>query len=222
MKGAVEAWRRYAAEGLGTFALVAVGTGAQAVSASTGAFGAAGIALVFGLVVAIVVAATGHLSGAHINPAVTVALWSARRFPSRHVVPYIAFQCCGAIAASLAVCWVLDSSLANGITLPTVPIERAFAIEAGFSGLLAFVIVAVATDERSPRGIAPFAIGAVVLCGALVAGPATGGSFNPARSLGPAVAAAHWNHLWLYWIAPMLGMVAAARTYELLRPAQHP
>lgn len=188
-------------------------------SASTGAFGAVGTALAFGLVVAFVVAATGHLSGAHINPAVTVALWSTRRFPAQDVLPYVMSQCVGAILASLAVRWTLGSDGYIGITLPSISVERAFVVEAGFSAALAFVISAVATDSRTPRGIAPFAIGSVVLSGALVAGPVTGGSFNPARSLGPAVAGADLGFLWLYWTAPVVGMLAAAQLYESLRPA---
>src|SRR5215207_4097058 len=100
-------WRRYAAEAIGTFALVAVGPGAAMVAASTQAFGHIGVALAFGLVIAFVVASTGHLGGAHINPSVTLAFWSVRRFPSRDVIPYIAAQCIGAIAASFALRWIL-------------------------------------------------------------------------------------------------------------------
>src|SRR5829696_6188824 len=110
--------RRYAAEALGTFVLVAIGPGAAMVAAKTGAFGHAGVALAFGLAVTLIVAATGHLGGAHVNPAVTVGLWSVRRFPAREVVPYVLAQCAGAVAASL-----------------------------------------VATDERTPSGIAPFVPG---------------------------------------------------------------
>jgi len=212
-------WRRYAAEAIGTFALVAVGPGAIMVSASTHAFGHAGVALAFGLVIAFVVAATGHLGGAHINPAVTIAFWSVRRFPAREVVPYVVAQCAGAAAAAFALRWILGPVGALGATIPAVSLGRAFAVEFGYSALLAFVIMGVATDERAPAGVAPFALGATVLAGALVTGPLTGGSFNPARSLGPALAGGGWAAHWLYWAAPISGMIAAMHLYERLRPA---
>jgi aquaporin NIP len=193
----VDDWRRYAAEALGTFALVAVGPGAVMVAASTHAFGGSGVALAFGLVVTIVVAATGHLGGAHINPAVTIGFWSVRRFPGRDVLPYIVAQCLGAVAASVALGWILGPIGNFGATVPALSVGRSFAVEAGYSGLLAFVIMGVATDARTPPSVAPFAIGATVFAGALVTGPLTGGSFNPARSLGPAVAGNVWTAHWL-------------------------
>jgi MIP family channel proteins len=189
------------------------------VSASTHAFGHMGVALAFGLVIAFVVAATGHLSGAHINPAVTIAFWSVRRFPAREVVPYVVAQCLGATAAAFTLRWILGPVGALGATVPALPLDRAFAVEFGYSALLAFVIMGVATDERAPGGVAPFALGATVFAGALVTGPLTGGSFNPARSLGPALAGGGWAAHWLYWAAPILGMIVAMRVYELLRPA---
>ncbi len=211
--------RRYIAEVLGTFMLVAVGPGAVMVSAATGAFDHIGIALAFGLVITFVVAATGHLGGAHINPAVTIALWSVRRFKTRDVIPYIASQCLGATLAAFALRWILGPVGNLGATTPTIPIERAFAVEAGYSAILAFVIMGVATDKRAATGIAPIAIGATVFAGALVTGPLTGGSFNPARSLGPALAGGGWAAHWIYWLAPIAGMLVAARLYDILRPA---
>jgi MIP family channel proteins len=215
-------WRQYASETLGTFALVAVGPGAAMVAASSHAFGHTGVALAFGLVIAFVVASTGHLGGAHINPAVTIAFWSVRRFPGRDVIPYIAAQCLGATAAAFALRWILGPVGQLGASVPALSLGRAFAVEFGYSALLAFVIMGVATDDRSPAGVAPFALGATVFAGALVAGPLTGGSFNPARSLGPALAGGEWSAHWLYWLAPTLGMVVAMRLYEALRPASAP
>ena len=214
--------RRWAAEALGTFALVAVGPGAAMVAARTGAFGHTGVALAFGLVVTLVVAATGHLGGAHVNPAVTIALWSVRRFPGREVLPYVVAQCAGAVAASLALRWVLGDAGGHGETVPALTVGRTFAVEAGYSALLAFSIRAVATDERAQAAAAPFVVGATVFAGALVTGPLTGGSFNPARTLGPAVAGGVWTAHWLYWAAPILGMVAAVHAYERLRGASAP
>jgi aquaporin NIP len=210
------------AEAIGTFALVAVGPGAVMVSASTHAFGHTGIALAFGLVIAFVVAATGHLGGAHINPAVTIAFWSVRRFPSRDVVPYVVAQCVGATAAAFTLRWLLGPVGRLGATVPAISLGRGFAVELGYSALVAFVIMGVATDERTPAGVAPFALGATVFAGALVTGPLTGGSFNPARSLGPALAGGPWTAHWIYWLAPIAGMVAAMHVYELLRPAAAP
>jgi aquaporin NIP len=211
--------RRYVAELIGTFALVAIGPGAVMVAASTHAFGQVGIALAFGLVITLCVAATGHVSGAHINPAVTIGFWSIGRFPIRDVVPYVAAQCVGAIAASGFLRWVLGPIANLGATVPALALPQAFTVELGYSALLAFVIMGVATDDRARPAVAPFAIGATVGAGALVTGPLTGGSFNPARSLGPAVVSGVWSAQWLYWIAPIAGMVLAMRLYGCLQPA---
>jgi MIP family channel proteins len=199
--------------------LVALGPGAAMVSASTGAFGHAGIALAFGLAVTIIVAATGHLGGAHINPAVTIGFWSVRRFPLADVLPYVIAQCLGAIAASTVSAWILGPVGDFGATLPSLTIARSFAVEFGYTAILGLVIMGVATDERTPVSVAPFAIGATVFLGALVTGPLTGGSFNPARSLGPAVIGGIWLGHWIYWVAPILGMIVGMRLYDLLRPA---
>ena len=212
-----DAVRRYVAEALGTFALVAIGPGAVMVSARTQAFGHSGVALAFGLAVTLIVASSGHLGGAHVNPAVTIGFWSVRRFPGRDVLPYVAAQCVGAIAASFTLRWLLGPVGRFGATVPALPVPQAFVVELGYTGLLAFVIIAVATDPRTPPAVAPFAIGATVFAGALVTGPLTGGSFNPARTLGPAVAGGVWTTHWLYWVAPILGMVLAMRLYESLR-----
>ncbi len=212
--------RRYLAEAFGTFALVALGPGAVMVSASTHAFGHLGVALAFGLVVTIVVASTGHLGGAHINPAVTIGFWTVRRFPGKDVIPYIAAQCIGAVAASAFLAWLLGAVGNYGATLPALSVARSFAVEFGYTAILGLVIMGVATDERTPVSVAPFAIGATVFLGALVTGPLTGGSFNPARSLGPALVGGLWEAHWLYWLAPILGMIAGMRLYDMLRPAK--
>ena len=207
--------RRCAAEAVGTFALVAIGPGAAMVAAKTQAFGHAGVALAFGLAVTLVVASSGHIGGAHINPAVTLGFWSLGRFPARDVVPYIGAQCAGAIAASALSVWLLGPVGDFGATIPSVTVARAFVVEMGYTALLGFVILG-ATDERSPAAAVPFAIGATVYAGALVTGPLTGGSFNPARSLGPAVVGGVWTAHWLYWLAPIVGMVIGMRAYGWL------
>ena len=141
--------RRYVAELCGTFALVAVGPGAAMVAAKTGAFGLSGIALAFGVAVTIVVASSGHLGGAHINPAVTLGFWSVRRFPARDVIPYAVAQCAGAIAASFLLRWLLGPVGNFGATVPALPLAQSFVVEAGYSGLLGFVImVSQPTNEH--------------------------------------------------------------------------
>ena len=211
--------RRCVAELLGTFALVAIGPGAAMVAARTHAFGHMGVSLAFGLAVTIIVASSGHLGGAHINPAVTIGFWSVGKFRRSDVLPYIASQCIGAVLASYLCGWVLGPVGDFGATLPALALPQSFVVEMAYSGMLAFVIMGVATDPRTPPAVAPFAIGATVFAGALVTGPLTGGSFNPARSLGPAVASGNWTAHWLYWLAPVVGMIAAMRLYELLRSA---
>lgn len=210
--------RRCVVEALGTFTLVALGPGAVMVAARTNAFGHAGVALAFGLAVAVIVASTGHLSGAHVNPAVTLGLWSTRRFPSRDVMPYVAAQCVGAIGASFLLGWLLGPVGNFGATVPSLPLAQSFVVEMGYSGLLGFAIMGAAVDRRAHESVAPFAIGATVFAGALVTGPLTGGSFNPARSFGPAVASGVWTAHWLYWLAPVVGMMLAMRLYDIVRP----
>lgn len=211
--------RRCIAELFGTFVLVALGPGAVMVAARTHAFGPAGVALAFGLAVTLVVASTGHIGGAHINPAVTLGFWSIGRFRSSDVLPYIVAQCVGAVLASFLCGWLLGPVGSFGATIPALPLAQSFVVEMGYTGVLGFVIMGVATDERTPTAVAPFAIGITVFAGALVTGPLTGGSFNPARSLGPALASGNWTAHWLYWLAPIVGMVLAMHFYEQLRPA---
>ena len=211
--------RRLGAEAIGTFFLVFIGPGSVMVDAySGGAVGHVGVALAFAFVVIAMVFALGHLSGAHINPAVTIAFWSVGRFPAVEVVPYVLAQCAGATAASLALRAILGPVGRLGATLPAVPMAAAFGVEWLLSFALMFVIMAVATDDRVADGFAPLAVGLTVGFCALMAGPLTGASMNPARSLGPALVAGFWGAQWLYWLAPITGMLAAARVYDLLRP----
>jgi aquaporin Z len=215
--------RRAAAEALGTFFLVLIGPGAVRLTAySGGTVSHVGVALAFAFVVVAMVYAVGHLSGAHINPAVTLAFWSVRRFPSTEVVPYVAAQCSGAVAASLLSRWALGTVGAVGATLPTLPLPAAFGVEWLLSFVLMFVIMAVATDRRVADGFAAIAVGLTVGFCAMVGGPLTGASMNPARSLGPAVAGGSWHGHWLYWIAPITAMMAAARVYDGLRHVEPP
>jgi MIP family channel proteins len=216
-------FRRALAEALGTFFLVLIGPGTATVNAySGGQLGSVGIALAFAFVVTSMIYALGHLSGAHINPAVTIGFWSVRRFPAGEVFPYILAQCGGAVGAALVLEGVFGSAGGLGSTLPQVPIASAFIIEWLLSFALMFVIMAVATDARVADGFAALAVGLTVGFCALMAGPITGASMNPARSLGPALAGGLWREHWIYWLAPITGMIVAARVYEFLRSATAP
>jgi aquaporin Z len=208
--------QRASAEALGTFTLVALGPGAVMVADATGAFGHLGVALAFGLAIAICAAAIGHVSGAHINPAVTLGLWSVGKFPAKEVAAYVIAQSVGAIAAAFTLVWLLGPVGDFGATVPSVPIAQAFVIEFGYTGILGFVVGAT-LDARFPAAIAPLVLGATVGAGALVTGPLTGGSFNPARSLGPALAGGIWTAHWLYWAAPILGAAIGLRLAGLIR-----
>lgn len=214
--------RRAIAEALGTFFLVLIGPGAVMVDAFThGALGPTGVALAFAFVVIAMVFALGHLSGAHINPAVTIAFWSAGRFPGREVLPYVVAQCAGAAAAAGVLRFVMGPIGNLGATIPAVGLAQALLVEWLFSFALMFVIMAVATDDRVADGFAALAVGLTVGFCALL-GPLTGASMNPARSFGPALVGGIWDAHWIYWLAPMTGMVAAARLYDVLRPAGPP
>jgi MIP family channel proteins len=199
-----------AAEFIGTFALIFFGPGASVVDAQTQALGHWGVAIVFGLVVAAAVTTLGPISGAHINPVATLALWVSRRFPTDLVLPYIAVQLTGASAAGFTLLALFGTEGKLGVTVPRGGDAQAFVLEA----ILTFWLVLVALRSSGPG--AGVLIGAVVMCEAMMAGPITGASMNPARSFGPAIASGIWNSHWLYWIAPILGALAAAGANCLL------
>lgn len=202
-------------ECFGTALLVLVGPGAIMVAERTGWWGQAGVSIAFGLVVAAVVA----LFGAHINPSVTIAFWVTGRFPSREVLPYVASQLTGAVAGALLLRFVLGSVARIGATYPSTTVGRAFAIEFTWSALLALVVFLVTTSSRLPNRarlwLPSLAIGGTVALGAYVTGPYTGGSFNPARTFGPAIAGGEWSAHWLYWVAPTLGMMLVSLPFSI-------
>ena len=217
----VAAARSAAAEAIGTFFLVLIGPGAVMLDARSGGhLGQAGISLAFAFVITAMVSAFGPVSGAHINPAVTITLWSTRRFPGRRVPLYIVSQCFGAIAASLALRAVLGDAGRSGATLPSVSRPAAAALEFLMSFALMTVILVAVTGRGRAASFAPLAIGMTVGFCALAGGPMTGASMNPARSLGPALVSGHWRAHWIYWISPIAGMLVAAQTPALLRDSR--
>jgi aquaporin Z len=208
--------RKYIAEMVGTFALVFAGCGAIVVNEiSGGAITHVGISAAFGLVVLAMIYAIGDVSGAHLNPAVTVGFWISRRFASRHVLPYIASQLAGAISASLVLHLIFPESTTLGMTQPHVAPAAAFVIEALLTFFLVFVIMHVATGGKEKGLMAGIAIGCTVALDALVGGPVTGASMNPARSLAPAVVFGRLDGLWLYIAAPLVGSLAAVATWRI-------
>jgi aquaporin NIP len=220
--------RKCVAEMMGTFLLVFVGCGACiSHHGDPNDITHVGVALAFGGVVMCMVYAMGHISGAHINPAVTIAFAASRRFPLRAVAPYVVAQCAGALLASAAHLTTFGGEATRaaqfGATSPVgITLAGAFVFEVILTFVLMFVIMAVATDVRVVRGVGGLAIGAAVSIDCLAAGKCCGASMNPARSLGPAVFAGGEaiGHLWLYVCAPVVGAVAAAYAYELVGRAK--
>jgi len=211
--------RKLQAEALGTFCLVFAGTGAVVVNQATGGMvGHLGICLVFGLIVTAMIYAIGPVSGAHMNPAVTVAFWSEGRHKAGEVLPYAAAQLAGAVAASLALKLLFSGQPTNlGITLPAGSAGQSFFLELLMSFMLMFTIMGVATGDAAKGEMAGIAIGGVVALEAAFGGPISGASMNPARSFAPALMTGNFAHHWLYWAAPVLGMLLGARAFRALR-----
>lgn len=209
--------RRYVAELLGTYALVFAGTGAIIVNEQTGALGHMGVAATFGLIVLAMIYAFGDVSGAHLNPAVTLGFVVAKRFPAAQALPYIAAQLGGAVLASVTLHFLFPDSVALGATFPAGSAIQSFVLEVILTFFLMLVILQVAHGSKEVGIMAGIAIGAVVGLEALVAGPICGASMNPARSIAPALVSGELRSLWLYIIAPVLGALAATGSWHLLR-----
>ena len=215
---ALELWKKSLAEVIGTFTLVFAGCGSIMVAERfPGALPHSVIAVVFGLAVAVMIYAVGHISGAHFNPAVTLAFAAARHFPFEQVLAYWSAQLTGAFAAIGVLKLILPVGASYGSTIPAVSNGQALAWEIILTFFLMFVIVAVATDTRAVGTMAGAAIGGTVMLGAWVGGPATGASMNPARSLAPALFEGRLNVMWIYVLGPCLGAVLAALFYEAIR-----
>jgi MIP family channel proteins len=212
--------QKLTAEFIGTFALVFVGCGAIVVASGyEPALGHGGVCAAFGLVIMVMINATGHISGAHFNPAVTFAFAVAGRFRWKEVPGYWMAQVGGAVLAATLLQLVLGDNASLGATIPREDLLwwKALLIETIFTFFLMFVIISVATDSRAVGPLAGLAIGGTVALAALVAGPLTGASMNPARSLGPALVSGTWTDFWLYLVGPFGGATLGALIYELIR-----
>ena len=206
-----EMLRKAAAECLGTFAMVFAGTGAIVVNdVSGGSVTHVGIAITFGLIVLAMIYAVGDVSGAHLNPAVTIGFLVARRLEPKLVAPFIVAQCAGALAASGALRVLFPDHATLGMTLPAGPAAQSLLLEAILTFVLMFVILSVSTGAKEKGITAGIAVGAVIGLEAMFAGPISGASMNPARSLAPALVSGHVSSLWIYVVAPLLGSTAAA------------
>lgn len=198
--------KRFAAEFIGTFVLVFAGTGAIVINeASGGAITHVGISLTFGLVVLAMIYTVGDISGAHLNPAVTIGFWFSRRLPTSSVPPYIASQCCGALAASGVLRLLFPENGLLGATHPAGSAAQSFFLELLLTAILMLSILCVSTGAKEKGITAGIVVGAVIALEAMFAGPICGASMNPARSLGPAIVSHQLRDLWIYIVAPVLG-----------------
>jgi aquaporin Z len=208
----------YGGEFLGTFALLFAGTGAVVINdASGGSITQVGIAITFGLIVMTMIYAVGDLSGAHLNPAVSVGFWLSGQLSLRTAVGYVVAQVAGGISASAMLRAVFPEHTTLGATLPNLAPFGAFAFEVLLTFFLMFVIIHVSVGAKEKGLMAGVAVGGMVCLSAMYGGPATGASMNPARSLAPALVAGQWRGWWIYVTAPFIGSALAVLSCRLLR-----
>jgi len=209
--------QKYLAETIGTFAIVFCGTGAIIINdIAHGAITHTGIAITFGGIVMSMIYALGGISGAHFNPAVTIAFALAGRFPAKEILPYVVSQVSGAIIASATLKVLFPENLLLGATMPLGSEIQSLILEFILTFFLMLVIINVATGSKEQGMFAGLAIGCVVLLEAMFAGPISGASMNPARSMGPALVSMHLEHLWVYIAAPIAGAALAIPTWKFL------
>lgn len=214
----IKQMKKYISEFLGTFSMIFCGTGAMTINEVTGGeVTHVGIAITWGLIVMAMIYAFAETSGAHFNPAVTIAFAYAKKFEWKEVPKYILAQVLGAILASLLLWFLFPTSEFLGATIPAIDVYRAFVLELLLTFFLMVVIINVSTGSKEIGIVAGIAIGGVVLLEAMFAGPITNASMNPARSLAPAIVSGNLQHLWLYIIAPVLGALLAVVSCKLVK-----
>lgn len=208
----------YAAEATATFCLVFIGCGAIALNEVTGGrLGGLGVSLAFGLAVAGAIVAFGPISGAHMNPAITLSLWKAGRFPRKAIAIYVFAQLAGATAGAATLRLIFGSGSSLGVTVPSGASWASFALETLMTGTLVFAVLSE-MDGRRPMALVA---GVVVGLEAFFGGPISGASMNPARSFGPALVAGHWAYHWIYWVAPVLGGWLGVKAHQAGRRPFH-
>ena len=209
--------KKSVAELIGTYALVFCGTGAIIINQeSNGAVTHVGIAITFGFIVMSMIYALGNISGAHLNPAVSIAFVLAGRFSIKELLPFIVSQTVGALLASLMLRYLFPANELLGATLPAGSVSQSFILEFLLTFFLMLVIINVATGSKEQGMFAGLAIGSVVLLEAMFAGPICGASMNPARSLAPAIVSGHLEHLWIYLVATTMGAIVAIPIWKYL------
>lgn len=210
--------RKYIGEIIGTFALVFCGTGAIIINQeSGGAITHAGIAITFGLIVTAMIYSLGDISGAHLNPAVSIALWVAKKFPGKEILPYVLSQAIGAFIASTILKILFPNNQFLGATMPAGSEIQSFILELILTFILMFTILSVAFGNSEHSKFTGIVVGGVVLLEAMFAGPICGASMNPIRSISPAVVSGHIEHLWLYVAAPVIGAISAVFFWTLIK-----
>lgn len=209
--------RKYVAEIIGTFAMMFCGTGAIIIDQqSNGAISHLGISITFGLIVMAVIYALGNISGAHLNPAVSIAFTLAGKLEVKQLTPYILSQIIGAFLASFLLRYLFPENEFLGATIPSGTVLQSFILEFVITFILMLVIINVATGGKEKGIFAGLVIGLTVLLMALFAGPICGASMNPARSIAPAIVSGHMENLWIYLVAPILGAASAIPTWKFL------
>lgn len=210
--------KKVGAEFIGTFILIFAGTAAAIVNEKTnGSVTSIGLASSAGLAVMIVILATGHISGAHLNPCLTISFATIRHFPWKQVPLYLSAQVAGSICAAFVLKGIFHPDLHGGVTVPSGADWQSFVLEFIISFNLMFVVTAVATDTRAVGELAGIAVGATVTMNILIAGATSGGSMNPVRTLGPAIAANNYRGIWLYMTGPILGALTGAVAYTTVK-----
>jgi aquaporin NIP len=204
------------AEFVGTFFLVFAGTGAIVVDSISHEVTHVGVSFAFGLVIAVLIYALGHISGAHFNPAVTIGFWALGEFPARRVPWYVGTQLIGAVVASALLFVMFGKTGGLGVTLPQGAASTSLVLETAMTFLLVFVIFGSAVHGKAVKSFAGVAIGGTIALDALFGGPISGASMNPARSLGPALISGTWTDLWIYIVGPLCGSLLAVAAYKLM------